>query len=269
MASSVPVDSADVPPEYALVVIDVVKYSHLSEEKMAPLLADLDDILSTVLADCRITDPASVPDAAKDRGDGTLFVLPHRHAARLVDPFLPLLSQALERREQARLASSPSLRLRAGVHVGVLVPPNYRGNAANDVCRLVDSDAVRHASAAATDNHLPLAAVVSDPLFRIAVGADRTRALKSHHFQQATLRITGKPEYEQTGWLLVPGLAPTALQPYLTEDGPFSPGQAVPPDAKKATGGGRSAGVRQKGKARGKARLLQVGGDYRNGQEQS
>ncbi|MFF7647081.1 hypothetical protein [Streptomyces canus] len=138
-------DADDVPPEHALLVVDMKNYSQIPEAKMAPTRADLDDILSTIFVQCGISDAALLDSAVKDRGDGAIFVLPARHAARLVDPMLGHLRLALERREQTRLASSPTIRLRASIHVGPLAPPAHRGDAANDACRLVDSDAIRAA----------------------------------------------------------------------------------------------------------------------------
>ncbi|WP_406490465.1 hypothetical protein OHB06_51810 [Streptomyces sp. NBC_01604] len=269
-------DADDVPPEHALLVVDMKDYSQIPEAKMAPTRADLDDILSTVFAQCGISDVATLDSAVKDRGDGAIFVLPARHAARLVDPLLSHLRQALERREQTRLASSPTIRLRASVHVGPLEPPTHRGDAANDACRLVDSDAVRMAMAAAVDHGMYLAAAVSNTVFGRTVRAGRTKTLSPHHFQQATARVEGKHGFEEICWLHVPGLVPAVISPYLTADhgmtpspGTDSPGTS--PDVKNAKAGARetTAPVRQKGKASGKSRLVQVGRDYTTGPEQS
>jgi hypothetical protein len=249
------------------------KYSQIPEAKMAPARADVDDILATVFAQSGIGDVTRLENAVKDRGDGAIFVLPARHAARLVDPVLGHLSQALERREQTRLASAPPIRLRASVHVGPLEPPTHRGDAANDACRLVDSDAVRRAMAAAVDSGLYLAAAVSDAVFSRTVRAGRTSAVKKHHFLQATARVAGKPDFEETCWLFVPGLVPAVVRPYLDgDDEVVAPGrqdQAARQDTRDKKDDESQADVRQKGKASGKARLVQVGRDYITGSEQS
>ncbi|WP_329529720.1 hypothetical protein OG568_48395 (plasmid) [Streptomyces sp. NBC_01450] len=272
MPSLVPSDVTDVPPEHALLTVDMKEYSKLPEAKMAPARADLDSMLSTVFAQCGIGD-ATLLGAVKDRGDGAIFVLPARHAARLIDPLLVHLGQALERREQTRLASAPTIRLRASVHVGPLAPPEHRGDAVNDACRLVDSDAARRAMTAAVDHGVLLAAVVSDTVFGRTVAAGRTPALKEHHFHRATARVEGKPGFEQVCWLLVPGLVPSVLAPYLTQDSGAvpdgRPSQAAQHSTKATTANESSGGVRQKGKASGKARLIQVGRDYIPSQEQS
>jgi len=268
-------DADDVPPEHALLVVDMKNYSQIPEAKMAPTRADLDDILSTVFVHCGISDAALLDSAVKDRGDGAIFVLPARHAARLVDPLLGHLRLALERREQTRLASSPTIRLRASIHVGPLAPPAHRGDAANDACRLVDCDAVRAAMTAAVDNGLYLAAVVSDPVFRRTVRAERTKTLTPHHLRQATARVEGKDGFQETCWLHVPGLPPSVLDPYLDTD----PGQTLPTGTKgpgtppgdtgaAAVKDDATAPVRQRGKATGKSRLIQVGRDYNTSPEQ-
>jgi hypothetical protein len=276
MNSAVVPDADDVPLEHALLVVDMRSYSQMREAKMAPTRADLDDILYTVFSQCGIDGATVVEDAERDRGDGAVFVLPARHAARLVDPLLGHLRQALERREQTRLASSPTIRLRASVHVGPLEPPAYRGDAINDACRLVESDAVRRAMDAATDNHLYLAAVVSDTVFRRTVRAGRTRTLDTHHFLQEMARVSNKPDFEETCWLLVPGLVPAVISPYLTAvpDTPARPDTGTPAQPPGSTGAGGDEGrdrapVRQKGRASGKARLVQVGRDYITSPEQS
>ncbi|MFH8993098.1 hypothetical protein [Streptomyces sp. NPDC017940] len=248
------------------------EYSKLPEAKMAPARADLDSMLTTVFAQCGIGD-ATLLGTVKDRGDGAIFVLPTRHVARLIDPLLIHLGQALERREQTRLASAPTIRLRASVHVGPLAPPDHRGDAANDACRLVDSDVARRAMTAAVDHGVLLAAVVSDTVFGRTVAAGRTPASKERHFHRAIARVEGKPGFEQTCWLFVPGLVPSVLTPYLTQDNGAvpegRPRQAAERSTKGTTTNGSSGTVRQKGKASGKARLIQVGRDYVPSQEQS
>ncbi|TXL84699.1 hypothetical protein [Streptomyces sp. IB2014 016-6] len=273
MTSHVPPDAVDVPPEHALLVVDMKEYSQIPEAKMAPARTDLDDILTTVFAQSRIEDITPLDSACKDRGDGAIFVLPARHAARLVDPFLGHLGQALERYDQTRLASAPRIRLRASVHVGPLTPPEHRGDAAVDACRLVDSDAVRHALAAAMDHGTSLAAAVSDAVFRRTVRAGRTPVLRESQFLKATARVDGKPGFEETCWLFVPGLVPAVISVYLADSGEAAPSKPLDSATQRSAEGretnDRKAGVSQKGKASGKARLVQVGGDYITGPEQS
>lgn len=262
-----------VPPEHALMVIDMKGYSQVPEAKMAPVRSDLDDILSVVLAQTGVEDPRGRPGGYKDTGDGAIMVFPASIVPLLVDPLLGHLSAALMRYDRGRLASAPAIRLRASVHVGPLSLPDHRGDAINEACRLVDSVAVRRAMTAAVDHGALLAAVVSDTVFGRTVAAGRTPALKEQHFHRATARIEGKPGFEQTCWLFVPGLVPSVLAPYLAQDSDDVPGgrpsQAAERSTKGATTNEGSGAVRQKGKASGKARLIQVGRDYIPGQEQS
>ncbi|MCL8010317.1 hypothetical protein [Streptomyces sp. AS02] len=265
MSSLLPPETVDVPPEHVLLVVDMKGYSQIPEEQMAPTRTDLDDILATVFVQSGIDGVATLENAVKDRGDGAVFVLPARHAARLVDPFLDNLRQALDRYERTRLAGAPQLRLRASVHVGPLEPPAHRGDAVNDACRFIDSKPAYQAMAAATDNDLPLAAAVSDAVFRRAVRAGRTSALRPRHFLRATARVDGKPEFEETCWLFVPGLVPAVISPYLTDDETPEPGQRDHTPRRAAADGkadGRGTSVRLKGRASGKSRLIQVGRDY-------
>ncbi|MGW8993910.1 hypothetical protein ACWGRF_28820 [Streptomyces zhihengii] len=275
MPPAVTPDADDVPQEYALLVVDMKDYSKIPESKMAPTLADLESILSTVFEQCGIDDVVTLDNAVKDRGDGSIYVLSSRHAARLVDPLLGHLKQALERREQSRLASSPSIRLRTSVHVGPLVLPNHRGDAAVDACRLVESVAVRRAMDAALDNDLPLAAAVSDPVYDRSVRAERTRTLKPRDFHPATALVNGKPGFEETCWLHVPGLVPAVIASYLNADSSTSSAGPRSSESQSRTNDGPArekptipAGG-QRAKAKGKARIVQVGGDYNRGREEA
>lgn len=258
-------DAADVPPEHALFVVDMKDYSQIPEAKMPSTRADLDDILSTVFAQCGISDAVALEGAVKDRGDGAIFVLPAQHAARLVDPLLGHLAAALERREQSRLASAPSIRLRASVHVGPLETRQHRGDAANDACRLVDSAATRQAMSAAMAHGLLLAAAVSDTVFRRTVRAGRTRSLGPEHLLEATARVDGKAGFEATCWLHVPGLVPAVIAPHLTPAGDASSSSSEPRQVTESSGtGGQTlpGPVRQKARVSGKGQVIQVGRDY-------
>ncbi|MEV8626493.1 hypothetical protein [Streptomyces sp. NPDC051079] len=252
-------------------VVDMKDYSKISEAKMAPTLADLESVLSTVFEQCGIDDAVTLDNAVKDRGDGSIYVVSARHAARLVDPLLGLLSQALERREHSRLNGSPAIRLRASVHVGPLEPPAHRGDAVNDACRLVESVAVRRAMDAAVDNDLLLAAAVSDPVFDRSVLAARTKRLKLRDFHPATALVNGKPGFSERCWLHVPGLVPAVLAPYLSADSESSSAGSPSPQGQDRTDDGpvREKPVvpagGQRAKAKGKARIVQVGGDYNRG----
>ncbi|MFD5065408.1 hypothetical protein [Streptomyces sp. NPDC058394] len=262
----------EVPPEQALLVVDIKNYSQLPEAKMAAVRSDLGDILDTVFVQSALPNLQSLGDAYKDTGDGAIIVLPARHTARLVDPLLGHLNDALARYDKMRLASAPPIRLRASVHVGPLTP-EHRGDAINEACRLVDSDRARQAMTAAEDNGAFLATAISDAAFRCTVRAGRTPDLKERQFLRATAHVKGKPGFEESCWLLAPTVAPAVISPYLAdEDDELPPplqDSAGHDGAKREKPDGRQASVRQKGKASGKARLVQVGGNYITGPERS
>ncbi|MFF7647082.1 hypothetical protein [Streptomyces canus] len=117
--------------------------------------------------------------------------------------------------------------------------------------------------------------MVSDPVFRRTVRAERTKTLTPRHLRQATARVEGKEEFQETCWLHVPGLPPSVLDPYLDTDPGQTPptgtkGPGTPPGDTGATAvkDDATAPVRQRGKATGKSRLIQVGRDYNTGPEQ-
>ncbi|MEU9705244.1 hypothetical protein [Streptomyces sp. NPDC047981] len=207
-----PSASLDVPPEHALLAVDMQGYSKIPEARMAPVRSDLDDVLMTVLAQSGFADPRAVPGAYKDTGDGAIFVLPAKDTARLIDPLLGHLHAALVRYEQGRLTDAPPIRLRAAVHLGPLTLPDHRGDAINEVCRLLDCNAVRQALAAAGEHETGfLAAVLSEPAYRRTVRAGRTTELAEEHFLPTVARVEGKPHFEEGCRLYVPGLTPYFL----------------------------------------------------------
>lgn len=233
--------SLDVPPEQALLAVDMHGYSKIPEARMAPVRSDLDDVLTNVLAHSGLPDPRALPGAFKDTGDGAIFVLPAEDTARLIDPLLGQLHAALVRYDRERLASAPSIRLRVAVHVGPLTLPDHRGDAINEVCRLLDSNAVRQALTAARDLEGGfLAAIVSESAFRRTVRAGRTPELLEEHFLAATARVEGKPDFEEPCRLYVPGLTPQSLGRVMPSEpaggGPAAPGaSAVPPVASRGS----------------------------------
>ncbi|MFI6449625.1 hypothetical protein [Kitasatospora sp. NPDC050543] len=199
-------------------------------------------------------------------------MLPAGHSARLVDPLLGFLGAALERYDGIRLASAPPIRLRASVHVGPLTLPDHRGDAINEACRLVSSDAVRQAMTAAAANGLFLAAVLSDTVFRRSIHAERTQSLKRRQLLKATARVDGKPDFEETCWLVVPGMGAEVVGAYIVDQSKELTAQPQTPDSQSGVAmqsDGPPASVKQKGKATGKARLVQVGGNYITGGEES
>ncbi|WP_433549044.1 hypothetical protein ACQPZG_31265 [Streptomyces sp. CA-294286] len=205
-----------VPAEQALLAVDMQGYSRIPEARMASVRSDLDLVLATVLAQSGLEPPCLEDRAFKDTGDGAIFVLPAREVARVIDPLLGHLHSALTRYDHERLAASPRLRLRVAVHVGPLSQPDHRGDAINEVCRLLNSTHLRAALSAACDHNGFLAAAVSDPAYRRTVRAGRTPELAENRFLVTTARVEGKPDFAEPCHLYVPRLVPQLLAPYLT-----------------------------------------------------
>ncbi|MFE7569817.1 hypothetical protein ACFU76_23075 [Streptomyces sp. NPDC057539] len=235
MTSPSPLETLDVPAEFALLAIDMEKYSQIPEAKMETARSDVDDILATVLAECQLQDLREIPDVYKDTGDGVILLFPPAVLARLVDPLLGRLNSALVRYERQRLASSQAVRLRASVHVGPVPLPRLRGgNAIVEVCRLLESRAVYQALSAASDSGAFLAAVLSETAYRRCVHGGYTPQLTHHDFLEALARVSNKPGFEDICRLHVPGLPAVALAPYITDasdPGPSAPAPPSPPPA--------------------------------------
>ncbi|WP_405939242.1 hypothetical protein OG338_23810 [Streptomyces sp. NBC_00726] len=218
MNAPLPAEPLDVPADFALVAIDMESYSQIPEARMTAARCDVDDIVATVLAECRLPDPQELPGGCKDRGDGAILLFPPSALARLVDPLLGRLNAALVRYERHRLASSPALRLRASVHIGPLSLPHHRGDAINDTVRLLDSRATRQALSAAKDSGGFLAAALSETVYHRTLHAGRTPDLGPHHFLEAVAHVGDKPGFvAQPCRIHVPGLTGPAVRPYVTD----------------------------------------------------
>ncbi|MFD7817624.1 hypothetical protein ACFV6E_32590 [Streptomyces sp. NPDC059785] len=227
-----PLPERDVPAELALLAIDMEKYSQIPEAGMDAARCDVDDILTTVLAECGLPALDELP-GYKDSGDGAFLLFPSSLVARLVDPLLGRLDAALRRYRQHQLADSPLVRLRVSVHAGPLSLPHHRGDAINDAARLLNSQAVREAMAAARDSGGFLAAVLSELVYHRTVQANRTPGLREHHFVEAVARVSDKAGFEQPCRIHVPNLTAPAVRPYLTDAQPpaHTPAAAEPATA--------------------------------------
>ncbi|MFF1519734.1 hypothetical protein [Streptomyces sp. NPDC058305] len=202
------------------------KYSKIPEAKMESARSDVDDILANVLTDCQLPGPKELAHGYKDGGDGAILLFPPAVLARIIDPLLGRLSQALVRYDQQRLASSPLVRLRVSVHAGPVTGPELRGgNALVEVSRLLDSQALRQALTAAADTGSFLAAALSETAYQRCVHGGYTLQLASQHFLQTTAQVSNKPDYQALCHLHVPGMPGTALAPYLSDE----PDPGTPP----------------------------------------
>ncbi|MFJ8896854.1 hypothetical protein ACIRCZ_19885 [Leifsonia sp. NPDC102414] len=226
MASSPHPEEAEVPAEFALLSFDMEKYSKIPEARMESARSDVDDILANVLADCGLPGPKELPHGYKDGGDGAILLFPPAVLARIIDPLLGRLGQALVRYDQQRLASSPLVRLRVSVHAGPVTGPELRGgNALVEVSRLLDSQALRQALKAAGENDLFLAAALSETAYQRCVHGGYTPQLTPLHFLQTTAQVSNKPDYQALCRLHVPGMPGAALAPYLSDE----PDPGAPP----------------------------------------
>ncbi|GGY16827.1 hypothetical protein GCM10010358_80540 [Streptomyces minutiscleroticus] len=242
MVAPLPEQTQDVPAELALLAIDMEKYSQIPEAGMDAVRCDVDDILTTVLAECQLPALDELP-GYKDSGDGGILLFPASLLARLVDPLLGRLDAALQRYRRQQLTDSPLVRLRVSVHVGPLSVPRHRGDAINATARLLNSQAVREALAAAGDSGGFLAAALSEIVYQRTVQAGRTPGLGKHHFLEAVARVSDKPDFEQPCRIHVPNLTGPAVRPYLTDALPLTPAPAAPEPAEAAPSAGSRGGT--------------------------
>ncbi|MFF8771187.1 hypothetical protein [Kitasatospora sp. NPDC015120] len=230
MAQQTAANSRDLPPDVALFVVDIVGYSKVHETGMPKLRSALDNALAESFDQSGLSDEWADRATARDTGDGWIKILPAAHVAQLVDPGIALLEEALHRHHWQRRASAPVLRTRVSVHLGPL-SADYRGDAINDACRLVDSDAVRAAAEVAAAHESFTAAILSDEVYRRVVAARRTVHLSERDFLEVSATVRHK-QFSRTAWVHVPRLSPAVLTvgepgPDPVSPAPPSPGGAI------------------------------------------
>ncbi|MBO1413133.1 hypothetical protein [Streptomyces sp. FH025] len=201
----------DLPPDYALLTTDIVGYSKVPETAMPAMRNALDEALAEAFEESGLASEWESHNLGRDTGDGWIRVVPAAKLPRLVDPCISLFEEALHRYDCGRHAAAPVLRTRLSVHLGPL-SPDYRGNAINDVCRLVESDAVRSAAAVAAEHDSFTAAIISDEVHRRVVLAERTLGLSPRDFLEVSANVREK-QFSRSAWVHVPRLAPALIRP--------------------------------------------------------
>ncbi|MGW9426662.1 hypothetical protein ACWHA1_01745 [Streptomyces decoyicus] len=224
------VDSRDIPDYRALVVIDMKGYSKVHSHLMPAMRDGLDSSLATAFAASGLGEEWEKNLHWSDTGDGCILVMPVRRMWRLVDPLPDVLDGILARYDAERLASTPEIRVRMSVHVGPL-PESFRGDAINDACRLIDSDAARDAVDRARDLGSYVALVISEPVFQAVVRPRRTIRITEHDFMPARAEVKNK--YSEAAWVHIPRRSPLA---HGTDPG-ATPAQPSEPPSESFEGG--------------------------------
>ncbi|MGW3228451.1 hypothetical protein [Kitasatospora sp. NPDC001095] len=247
-----PVDWDDLPPDLAILVVDIVGYSKVPETAMPGLRAALDAAVAETFTRIGLAALWADERRGSDTGDGWIRIVPAAKVVRLVDPGIALLEDALHRHNRERRAHEPVLRTRLSVHLGPL-SPDHRGDAVNDACRLVDSDEVRAAAGVAAEHDSFVAAIVSDEVHRRAVAAGRTRTLSERDFLDVSAAVP-KKRFQRAAWVHVPRLAPATVKAALGREEP-----AVEP-APSPTAGPQLTFNGNVGTAVGSVETLNMGG---------
>ncbi|MFE4599894.1 hypothetical protein ACFRKE_03475 [Kitasatospora indigofera] len=218
--------SNDLPPDVAILVVDIVGYSKVPETAMPALREALDGALAETFGRVGLAADWAELNRGRDTGDGWIRIVPASKVTRLVDPGIAFLEEALHRYDGRRRASDPVLRTRLSVHLGPL-SIDYRGDAINDACRLVDSEAVRSAATAAASHNSFTASIISDEVHRRVVAAGRTSFLAERDFLEVSANVPNK-QFSKTAWVHVPRLSPEILK---ANSGLAGPSPAALPQA--------------------------------------
>ncbi|MFI7043290.1 hypothetical protein ACWDR9_13920 [Streptosporangium sandarakinum] len=204
-------DPRNLPRHRALFVVDMRDYTNTADPSMEQVRKDIDDLLATAFTESGLSKEWQNPELRNDTGDGFILGLPTTRMWRLLDPLIENLDRVLYRYDQARLASTPPVRLRVSVHLGPL-PDSYRGSAINDLCRLVNSDQAKEALTIAIDRGVFVALIVSDEVFQVVVRQGRTERLDHRDFHKIIATVPDK-NFEAPAWLHAPRVGASAFKP--------------------------------------------------------
>ncbi|MFF8591991.1 hypothetical protein ACF061_11180 [Streptomyces sp. NPDC015220] len=163
-------------------------------------------------------------------GDSEFAVLPSGSDEQaLVEPFMRRLDAGLRAHNRDRVPGA-RLALRAAVHFGPAskAPNGFVGPAPVEISRVLESDPLRQALAAAPD--AALAVALTAPVFTELVAQGYTN-FRPEEFREV---VVEKKEYRGRAWLWVPGYDVHALD--LGDPNP-APGSATDPGEPVATRG--------------------------------
>ncbi|MEU3824250.1 hypothetical protein [Streptomyces sp. SID161] len=177
-------------------------------------------------------------------GDSEFAVLPSGSDEQaLVEPFMRRLDAGLRAHNRDRVPGA-RLALRAAVHFGPAseAPNGFVGPAPVEISRILDSDPLRRALAAAPD--AALAVALTAPVFTELVAQGYTN-FRPEEFREV---VVAKKEYRGRAWLWVPGYDVHALDLGDPAPGPGSatdPGGFPAPPASTASHAARAAQTSQ------------------------
>jgi hypothetical protein len=199
--------SRDLPPYWAILVVDAKGFSRISGADQGRLNAEIQGTLEAAFTRAGLGAEWNARRFPIHTGDGYVVVLPARVLPHLLHPLLRDLQGVLEERDSRRLARTPPLRLRAAVHVGPLPDSGQLGDgvcqAMTETHRLVDSDELRRILDSTDESVTFLAAVVSQRAYHDAVEGGYA-ALPASEFLDITARAKN---FEERAHLHVPRLS--------------------------------------------------------------
>ena len=196
------------PARRLLLNVDVEQYSRRDNT----LQWDVQQSLSRVIQQARDElglDPAGW--LVQPSGDGQLVILPPGTSERtIVSRLAPALDRLL-REHNHRLSPEARIRLRIGVHEGLVHldgANGYPGEAVVTVCRLVDAPQLRTALRRFPGAQVAL--IVSDRLYQDVVR--HYRDLRPEHFLRVRASLPEKG-FDDVAWIHVPGEDATGHEP--------------------------------------------------------
>jgi hypothetical protein len=136
-------------------------------------------------------------------GDGELAILPAGTSERIVTARLAPVADQLLRDYNQGLAPEARIRLRLGVHQGLVHldgANGFSGNAVVHVCRLIDSPQAKQALKDFPGANVAL--IVSDEIYRDVI--EHYQDLRPEQFAEVRAELPDKA-FSATAWIYVPG----------------------------------------------------------------
>jgi hypothetical protein len=192
-----------------LVAVDAAGYGGGNDQEHFALQSGLTAVLDVAAARANLRRDLWIKQQA---GDGELAILPHDEPEPVVvDEYVRHLDEALAN-HNGNLASRRKIRLRMAVHFGtaMLADNGYAGQGVVAVSRLVESDQVKAALAAAPQ--ACLAVILSRQIFDDVVRQQHV-SVPATDFTRVSVRVK---EFEDEAWVKVVGVPHHGAAP---EDG--------------------------------------------------
>lgn len=161
-----------------MLAIDAEKFSTNADVHLPDFAVEIEDLLAEAMNLAKLAEIWKSREFPSHTGDGYVFGFDPGFLPQVVDSAIPQLQAILHRRQRSAHRNSPTIRLRASLHVGpVPISGDIRrdgiGTARVDVHRLLDCEQVRRALSLADKSTTFVVAIISQRVYEDTIASER------------------------------------------------------------------------------------------------